>query len=106
DPAPIRQRRARPALMIPVSPQDPFARLGLGRVVLDPPHELLRTVGVAQIYLGKLKTTVDEVGVSVHEPGDDHRAVPDYPGARPHLSRDARAVSHPRDLLARNRHRL
>src|SRR2546426_8865465 len=69
-----RQWGALPEGVIPVAARDPFTRLELLGVCLEPPDELLRRGGIAQVNGGELEAAVDEVGVPVREPGHDEPA--------------------------------
>ena len=63
----VRQRRASPQGVIPISAQDPFAWFQMGCVVFDPADELLWAPGVAQVHRRQLKPAIDEVRVAVGE---------------------------------------
>ena len=74
------------------------------RVLLEAAHELLWRGGVAQIHRRELEAAIDEVRVSVGEPGEDHAAV----GAQhlrrgPDVARDLRRISDGQDLAVRDR---
>src|SRR5262249_53703338 len=59
----------RPALIVPVAAEDPFARLR-SRALGDPPRELGRRAGVLQVDVLELRAAVDEVDVRVVEAGN------------------------------------
>src|SRR2546422_7527233 len=81
---------------IPVAARDPFTRLELLGVCLEPPDELLRRGGIAQVNGGELEAAVDEVGVPVREPGHDEPA----PRGQ-HLRLSAHVAAHRRGVTDR-----
>src|SRR5207244_3168198 len=52
-----------------IAAQDPLTGLQPPRVLFDAPEELPRRGGIAQAYRRQLEPAVDEVGVTVREPG-------------------------------------
>src|SRR2546426_6776502 len=91
-----RQWGALPEGVIPVAARDPFTRLELLGVCLEPPDELLRRGGIAQVNGGELEAAVDEVGVPVREPGHDEPA----PRGQ-HLRLSAHVAAHRRGVTDR-----
>src|SRR5689334_6184563 len=65
------QLRRIPLLLVPVASGDPFTSGCRFRAIGDAFRELLRRGGARQFYAVELNTTVDEVDVSVIEPGQD-----------------------------------
>src|SRR6266566_138300 len=70
-----RQWRAAPQGVIPIAAQNPFARLQVRGVLLQPAYEFLGRGGVPQIHRGELKAAVDKMRVAIGESRHDQAAV-------------------------------
>ena len=105
DPLAARERRAGPALVVPVAAQDPFAGLPLEGVVLEPGDELLGRVGRPEVHAGQLEPAVGEMQVAVHEAGSHHAgAVGQHPGLGARQARDLGAVADRHDRISADGH--
>jgi hypothetical protein len=103
DPAPVRERGAGPAFVIPVAADDPLARLPLGDEGRHPLDELALRVRGPQVHAGELEAAIEEVQVAIHESrGHQPIAIGEHPRARAHQPHDLGAVAHRGDGVTRD----